>query len=59
MSELTNQGGNIGDDRLLQQGEAAHDGFKKKVQIKKRKMRLRKITAVGRTLSEITCSTLM
>lgn len=28
MSELTNQSGNVGNDGLLQQGEAAHDGFK-------------------------------
>lgn len=34
MSELTNQSGNVGNNGLLQQGEAAHDGFKIK---KKRK----------------------
>ena len=28
MSELTNQSGNVGDDGILQQGEAAHDGFR-------------------------------
>lgn len=28
MSELTNQGGDVGNDRLLQQGEAAHNGCK-------------------------------
>lgn len=28
MSELTNQSGDVGNDRLLQQGEAAHDGCK-------------------------------
>lgn len=26
MSELTNKSGNVGNDGLLQQGEAAHDG---------------------------------
>lgn len=34
MSELTNQCGNVGNNGLLQQGEAAHDGFKN---IQKRK----------------------
>lgn len=28
MSELTNQSGDVGNDRLLQQGEATHDGCK-------------------------------
>lgn len=28
MSELTNQSGDVGNDRILQQGEAAHDGCK-------------------------------
>lgn len=28
MSELTDQGGDVGDDGLLQQREAAHDGCK-------------------------------
>lgn len=28
MSELTDQSGNVGNNGLLQQGEAAHDGFK-------------------------------
>lgn len=28
MSELNNQSGDVGNDRLLQQGEAAHDGCK-------------------------------
>lgn len=31
MSELTNQSGNVGDNSLLQQGEATHDGFKNKI----------------------------
>lgn len=30
MSELTNQSGDVGNDRLLQQGKAAHDGCKEK-----------------------------
>lgn len=30
MSELTNQRGNVGNNGVLQQGEAAHDGFKNK-----------------------------
>lgn len=42
MGEPTNQGGNVGNNGLLQQGKAAHDGFKNEKCSIKDKQEMRK-----------------
>ena len=53
MSELTNQSGNVGNNGLLQQGEAAHDGFnnEKKREKKGKHDEAKNNFGVGLTLS--------